>query len=244
LVIAFLFATYLLNNIFNTIPGWSEFGWLLPFRYYSESKPLVPGETFELLPWLVLIVLTALALVCAAQLFARRDLGSTFPLLSWRTGRAGRTDGTDLGAPRRTTSGGSSTLLGSVFGKSLRDLVGVTVVWSFGLSLYSAVVISTAEQIVEPLKEMARGGGIMGALFGEVASTEGFLAVALFINLPLFITIYSTVQVESWASEEEEGYLGMVLANPLPRWRVLAARYAATLVGLHGHGDRAVDLGG
>ena len=235
LVIAFLFATYLLNNILNTIPGWSAFGWLLPFRYYTESKPLVPGEIFEVLPWLALVLLATLAIVSAAQLFASRDLGSTFPLLTWRAGHAGGlrgTEGTEPGGRRRATSEGTSALLRSAFGKCLRDLIGVIVAWSFGLSLYSVVVISTAEQIVAPLREMAREGGIIGALFGEIASTEGFLAVGLFINLPLFITIYAIVQVENWASEEEGGYLGMLLANPLSRGRALVAHYAATFVGL------------
>jgi ABC-2 type transport system permease protein len=82
------------------------------------------------------------------------------------------------------------------------------------------------------MKEIARSGGLIGALLGEIASTEGFLAVALFINLPLFATIYSIVQIESWASEEEEGHLGMLLAMPVPREQVLIARYAATLLGL------------
>jgi ABC-2 type transport system permease protein len=228
-VVALLFATYLLNNIFNTMPGWSGFGWSTPFRYYTESKPLVPGETFEWLLWLVLVVLAALVMLCSALLFARRDLGSAFHLVSRP---AGGTGGADRTRSRRTASGGSSALLGSVLGKSLRDLLGVTIAWSLGVSLYAVVIVSTTEQIVEPLKQMARAGGMMGALFGEVASTEGFLAVALFINLPLFMTIYSIVQVESWASEEEEGYLGMLLATPQSRGRVLAARYAATFAGL------------
>jgi ABC-2 type transport system permease protein len=233
-VIALLFGTYLLNNIFNTIPSLGGFGWFMPFRYYSESKPLVPGETFEWVNWLVLVILTTLTIACATLLFTRRDLGAPFPLLSRRADRTARSGehGTGTEGTESTTHQSSPVLLSSVFGKSLRDLSGLTIAWSLGLSLYAVVIISTANQVLEPMIEIARSGGLIGALLGEIASTEGFLAVALFINLPLFATIYSIVQIESWASEEEEGHLGMLLAMPVPREQVLIARYAATLLGL------------
>jgi ABC-2 type transport system permease protein len=159
-------------------------------------------------------------MVVAAFLFARRDIGAPFPLLGAR--------GRDRAASRRD----SVALLGSIFGKGLRDVAGPTMAWSLALALYSSLVVFITNEIVGPMQQIVRNSGWLGALMGEIASNEGFLAVALFINLPVLLAIFSITQIDNWASSEEEGRLGILLSLPLPRRRVLLASYGVIFASL------------
>ena len=46
-------------------------------------------------------------------------------------------------------------------------LTGVIIAWSVGLSLYSAVVISTTDQILEPMSAELQQGGAIRQLVGH-----------------------------------------------------------------------------
>jgi len=216
-----LVATYLLNNIFEGIEGLKGLAWLMPWHYYSISKPLVPGRSFEVGGWLSLVLLSLLCLVLAAMMFVRRDLGAVFPLLR----RAGS---------QRTPSATSNTvLLGSVLGKSLRDLLVPSIAWGVGIGLYGTLAVSTTKQAMEPLRDVIRNaGGWIAIVMGNLSSNEAYLSLMLFTYLPVLLAIYAITQIESWASDEEEGRLEMLVSMPLPRWQVLVARYVAMTIGL------------
>src|SRR5207249_3528070 len=116
-------------------------------------------------------------------------------------------------------------LLGSVFGKALRDLSGQTLAWGLGIGLFSVVIVATTDAVIEPMRELARNAGWIGALIGNIASNEGYISISLFNYLPALLAVLAIVQIEVWASDEEEGRLGMEVAMPLPRWQTLLARY-------------------
>lgn len=215
---ALVFVTYTMNNIFEDLPGLNWLAWLMPFHYYTRSKPLVPGQEFNLLAWLALIAFAAIASALALAIFTRRDIGAAFAL-----------------SPRRQTairkaSRGSTAMLGSVFGKALRDLSGQTLAWGLGIGLFSVVIVATTQAVIGPMQELAKNSPLMGAFIGNIASNEGYLSISLFNYLPALLAVLAIVQVEAWTSDEEEGRLGMEIAMPVPRWQTLMVRYTAITV--------------
>jgi ABC-2 type transport system permease protein len=73
---------------------------------------------------------------------------------------------------------------------------------------------------------------VFTTLFGEMVNHEAYLSVGLFYYMPLLLMLFSLQQVWGWASDEEEGRLELLLSQPLPRRRVVLARFAVAALGL------------
>jgi ABC-2 type transport system permease protein len=217
---ALVMGTYLLNNIFESSASLETLSRLMPFHYYSVSKPLAPERVFDVGAWLLLIGFSAIALVLAALFFVRRDIGSIYELLHLRP------------SGRRAHGPLTLALLDSVLSRSLREILVPSLLWGLGLGLFGAVLLSTAEQALQPLRELARNTPILAAFMGDLTTNEAYLAIGLFTYLPLLLAVFSILQVEGWASDEEEGRLEVLLSTPVARPRVLVARLVSTAVGL------------
>lgn len=215
-----VFASFLMDNVLSNVSSLNWVAWLLPTHYYAVSKPLVPGRSMDWGAWAVLVFFAALCVALTGLIFSRRDIGHAFAPFR-REGRAQAT-------PRSS----SSTLLGSPFQKAVRDLIGPTIAWGIGLGMYGVIIMGTANEMLEPMRQMAQGMGWLARLLGDLTSTEAYLSVAMFTYLPVILTAYSIMQVEGWASDEEEGRLEVLAAMPLPRWQILFARYMAIAAGL------------
>ena len=214
-----LFATYVLDNVLSGIDSLKGVAWVLPFHYYSINKPLVPGRALEYGAWVALAVGTVVLLGAALWMFARRDVGAVFPLLP----------------ERQTASGGGSlALLGSIFGKTLRDLVGPTLGWGIGLGALAALLVAVANEAVAPMRDVVRNIPWLGAVFGSLATTEGYLSSYMDVILPLILAFFAVIQVANWAGDEESGRMELLVSEPLPRLRILLARYAAVVCSLVG----------
>ena len=213
----------LLNNVFEGNQDLKNLAWLFPFHYYSLSKPLVPGRGLDGGPWLALAAATVIVLALAAWLFAHRDLGAAFRL--WPDRRP---------AGVAPAGGGSLALLGSVFSKSIRDLLWPTLGWGLGLAFYAAVLVGTAESTLEPLRAALQNIPFAATLAGNLASNEAYLSTGLFLTLPLLLAFFGLTQVWGWANEEEEGRLELLTAQPVPRPHLLLARYGAATLSLVG----------
>ncbi len=210
-----LFGTFLLNNMLESLPSLQWLAWFLPFHYYTVSKPIVPGREMEWGAWLVLVALTVGLTLLAGKLFLRRDVGSTFHLFPSR-------------ARQVQAERGSTLLLGSVFGKSIRDLAWPTFFWALGLGLYAIMIVTSVNNALEPLREMVKNiGGVLATLIGNLSTPEAYVSVSVFTYLPVMIAVFAITQIEGWSSEEEEGRLEIPAAAPLPRWQLLTARYVA-----------------
>jgi ABC-2 type transport system permease protein len=208
-----------MDNVLTGIPSLKWLAWLSPFHYYSASKPLVPGRAFEWGAWLVLVVATVAITALAGVLFARRDSGSIFRLFRAR--------------PRKATYRESDhRLLGSPLAKNLRDLIWPTALWGIGLGLYAALVLATANQTLEPLRDVIQNAGWIALIVGNMATVEGYMSYSLFTFLPVMFTIYALLQVNAWAEDEEEGRMETLISEPLPRWRHLIPRYVAFALSL------------
>ena len=215
---AALIGTNILNNLLEGIEPLKNWAWLMPFHYYSLSKPLVPGRPFEWGAWLALAGATGVVLALGAWLFVHRDLGAAFRLWPARRGAA----------PAAT--GGAVLLLGSVFAKSGRDLLLPTLGWSLALSLYALIIISTADVALQPIRDVVQNLPWLAQLAGDMTSNEAYLSLGIFTQLPLLLAFFGLTQVWGWANDEEEGRLELLAAQPLPRLQILLARYlAATL---------------
>jgi ABC-2 type transport system permease protein len=216
-----LFATYLLNNIFSTTPGFEWLAWFAGgFHFYSISKPLIPGYGMEWGAWAALVAVTAIVIALAGVIFTRRDIGSVFRLFA----RAN--------APRKAAQSDRSLLLGSVFTKSIRDLLWPTIFWAVGIAAYAALIISTTNAALGPLRDLLKNMQWLGPLIGNLNSAEAYLSVGLFIYFPVLLVVFSITQLISWTEDEEEGRLELPVSEPLPRIHHLLARYLATLLGI------------
>jgi ABC-2 type transport system permease protein len=124
-------------------------------------------------------------------------------------------------------------MLRSVFFKMLHDLWRATLVWTllsgllagFYLSLYPS--IGSVEEMRGLLESMPPELRAMFAPEGADLSTPaGYLNIELFtFVLPLLVAaITLTIGGGATAGEEERGTLELLLANPIPRWRVVAEK--------------------
>ena len=216
---ALIFGTFLLNNVLEGVPTLKWLTWLLPFRYYAASKPLVPGREMEWGAWLVLVAMAGALLVLAGGCFIKRDIGSTFHLFPSR-------------ARAKVATGGSTSLLGTTFGKNIRDLLWPTFFWSLGLGIYALVIVSTIKETLGPMEEVVKNMGWLALIVGNIASPAGYLSFSIFTYLPALLAAFAITQVEGWSSEEEEGRVEVLATMPQPRWRLLAARYVAISLAL------------
>ncbi len=128
-------------------------------------------------------------------------------------------------------------MMQSIFTKTLYDLRWNILAFCLGLAtlaffvLYIYPSFSTAN---EGLFEGLTGPAASAILGSENPGTpEGFLNVQFFSFLPLFLAIFLIIAASAAiAGEENEKTLGVLMARPIPRWRVLTEKALAIAVGL------------
>lgn len=130
-------------------------------------------------------------------------------------------------------------MLGSVFLKTLRDRRRSLSWWSVGLLAFAATVVAfwpsiqasatDLQRLVENLPTALRAftGGEL-----DLTSPEGYLDGRLFSFLGPVLFLVFTIGFGSRtvAGEEQAGTLELLLATPLPRWRIVAEKFAAMVV--------------
>jgi ABC-2 type transport system permease protein len=221
-----LLGLYLLNSVAEIVGGLEWLTWLLPAHYSGLTKSLIPGRGVDPLGVEVLAAGAVVLLLGAGYMFVRRDVGGRYAL--WPEVRS------SAAAGERSGRLGSPALLGSVFGKSLRDQFGSMLGWGLGLAALGAVIVGTAEEALEPLFKTFASFPLFEQFMGDAVSVEAYLSLVLFLYLPVLVIVYALTQVWGWASDEEEGRLELLVAEPVPRWAALLGRYAASAVTLAG----------
>lgn len=107
--------------------------------------------------------------------------------------------------------------------KTLRDQRGVTIGMSVSMALIALGMIALFPQIAEEFGELELPP-IYDALFGEasIATPAGFLATEFFGWIPLLIIAVAVIAgTASIASEEANGTLELLLAEPITRRAIL-----------------------
>jgi ABC-2 type transport system permease protein len=130
-------------------------------------------------------------------------------------------------------------MLRNVLLKTLRDQRRAMLWWVIGLlavAAYLAVLypsIANTPSYNQMLQAWPKGivASVMGE-FPDYSTPEGYLnSTTYFMMVPLlFIAFAVGLGANAIAGEEEHGTLDLLLANPLPRWRVVLDKFAALVV--------------
>ena len=129
-------------------------------------------------------------------------------------------------------------MLRSVFTKTIWDQRRSLIWWAIGiilLALYTAglypyIATPAFDQYLSQLPEAVLA--LLGGSFG-LSTIEAYLHSYFFVMMgPLIFAIYAIAAGSgAIAGEEEKGTLDLLLANPVPRWRVVVEKFAAMFVG-------------
>jgi ABC-2 type transport system permease protein len=131
-------------------------------------------------------------------------------------------------------------MFAELFRKTLRDQRWALLGWACGLAfislflLYFYPFISRASEVLKVLDSLPP---FIKNLVGKnnfMATPEGFLNLQPFSILAplLFIVIAIGKGGDATAGEEERGTLDLLLSQPLPRWRLVLAKFAADAAAL------------
>lgn len=127
-------------------------------------------------------------------------------------------------------------MLRSVWLKTLRDARRAQIWWSvglIGLAVWVAALYPSYEQVAEDLRRFfEEAPAAMKVFFGgelDIATPEGFFNTELFsFMVPLLLIILAVSHGQrALAGEERRGTLDLLLANPLPRRRLVAEKFGA-----------------
>ncbi|MGA9533446.1 MAG: ABC transporter permease subunit [Anaerolineales bacterium] len=102
-----------------------------------------------------------------------------------------------------------------------------TLAWGAGLSLFGATYISLYPEVEAQLAELA-DLSVYQAMGFDMATFEGFIGSTVVLFVPVLLAIYViTTSTRTIAGEEEDGSLELLLASPLHRWQIVAAKALA-----------------
>ena len=123
---------------------------------------------------------------------------------------------------------------GSIFLKTLRDLKGQTLAWCFGLAGIAAInvllfpTVQSFPNLVAFLENMPPAFKAMIGDIQAMAQLEGFLRAKVFDAMPLLLSVFLISQgAAQIAGEIEHKSFDLLLARPVPRWRVVVAKFLA-----------------
>ena len=127
-----------------------------------------------------------------------------------------------------------------IFRETVRRSVASTFYWglAFAAMAFISVVILPGSEMLQTFAEymeslptvLLRATGV-GEDMAFLATPEGFISVAFFGKMLIFFVAYPLVAgMNISAGEEESGALEVLLSLPLPRWRIIAEKYAAYTV--------------
>lgn len=110
--------------------------------------------------------------------------------------------------------------------------VGLAAFAGYGLALYPTIRRSAAElnRLVENLPAPIRA---LSGEAGNFGTAQAYLNSQFFnLMLPLLLLVFAIgFGARTVAGEEQDGTLELLLASPLPRWRVVAEKFAALVLG-------------
>jgi len=236
------FFWYGIAQVFEPLQGWDR---VSPFHWYLHDHPALVGPTRGH-AWLALGTLGLLGVACLA--FTRRDLGTTVAILR----------STPRAHPDRPPK-----LLRGVFGRELW-LRRVTIVW-WMLAFYgmaAALIAFWPTLRKSPIDMEALLEAVPDELFAMFGISDpkimltpaGFLSSRLYASIgPILMIAFSIgAGTAAIAGEERRGTLGLLMAQPIPRGRVVRDKFLALafwtvllpfgLIGVLFVGNLAVDL--
>jgi ABC-2 type transport system permease protein len=102
--------------------------------------------------------------------------------------------------------------------------------WGFGLILFGATYISIFPGMFEQLQSL-KDLTIYKLVGMRLGSIEGYLASVILVYVPILLGIYCIIaSLSTLAGEEDNGTLELIVAMPLSRKQILAAKAFALVV--------------
>ncbi|MGH7869699.1 MAG: hypothetical protein ACREP9_19245, partial [Candidatus Dormibacteraceae bacterium] len=90
--------------------------------------------------------------------------------------------------------------------------------------------------LVKPILDLLQGTSgfavYVAALERHASLSQAIVGSFVFPIMQLVLAIYAVTVVAGWSKEDTEGRLEMILAAPIPRWRVMLERAVALLIGV------------
>jgi ABC-2 type transport system permease protein len=214
-----LIAAHLWANLGLVLESIEPLRPLSPLYLYGLSTPLADGEISAAGMGGMLAIAVAVS-AGAGRLFTLRDIGATTQLpVRITSSRAGGT--------------GSLRLLGGIFQRGVRGVLGQAAAWGVCLGAYAALIAAITPTVRGALADEEQVNDLIGHLDrGTLAADAGFLSIGLFTLLPALVALFAVTLASSWASDEREGRLEMELAAPLARSRLFVARAGAALAAI------------
>lgn len=205
---AVLTVALVLRVIADTASGLQWLRWSTPLGWAEELRSFTGTHAWVLL---LPIAATALLLVTAGTISARRDVGSG--LLSAR----------DSGPPRLR-------LLSSPTALAVREERGSFAGWLFGLGFFALIIglISTTVSSAGISNNLQREIQKLGAV--SITKPSGYIGLS-FLFFVLAVSLYCCSQIAAARHEEAEQRLETLFALPADRYRWLAGRLAIALGG-------------
>jgi ABC-2 type transport system permease protein len=219
---------YLLDGLGRTINSLSGLQRISPLYYYQLSKPLIPSYGTNGGALLVLVVLSALMMVLAVPLFARRDVGGTvFADVS-----AGATRLASSTAERSAHALADARRRRSVRAVWLQALArqrAATFWWVISLFIVTGFLVIIAKNIESQVAAQLFNNPTLAKLLNgqDLTTNAGFLAGILDVYLALVVSLFAGLLAYRWSSDLDQGKLELVLSTPEPRWRAMLERFAA-----------------
>jgi polyether ionophore transport system permease protein len=223
---AVMVVAWILDGTGRISPDLAWVGRLSPYHLFTLSKPLIASYGTNYGALIALVALAAIFGAVSIPLFARRDLGAS----AWpRRGTARRESGETVLARAM----GDISLRG-VGLRTLRSSTPALVWWLIGLAIFlvwmAGITKAIKDTLIDLLTNFPRFRDLLGG--SAFSSDAGIVSGILFAFLPILVAFFALTMASSWARDLETGRLEMVLATPVPRWRVYLEAWGATLAAL------------
>ena len=220
--------SFFLAGLLPLLDATDELVNVVPWHWFDSSRPLVNGVAWVdvglLAAGTVLLAAVALVGVRRRDLRARETSRSLLDTL--------RTHPMTQAFAERLAG---STRVSSIGAKAAADHQGLLLVVAGTMFGFMGAMLGPMYSAVE--EQMVRLGdsfpdellAVVGG--GDMSTPEGFYQTeTLGLMAPIaVITIAVAVAARAVAGEEHDSTMGLLLANPVPRWRVLAEKAAVML---------------
>ena len=214
---AVLLALYALDAVARVNPGLDGVAVISPFHLTDVTTAVVPGGRFDGGATLALYLIAAALIGLATAAFRERDL-----MGSLLRGRAT--------ASRVVRSPSDNPLLRLPVLRNLWQLRIGLIGWVVGTMVGAALIVSLAHGTGKMLASLSG----FNRYVQDAGTTSAATAVVSSIWLgiaALIVAAYAINQTSHWAADDAEGRLEAEIAQPWPRWAVVAERCATLTVG-------------
>ncbi len=208
---ALLVLMFLLDSIGRASIDRAPFTEISVFSLFNHSNAVAPGGAFDLTATILLFVVGAVAIVAASVAFVGRDIGVGLIRLQRRRAKE-----------VHEASPNPLLRIPVVRGLWIRRIGSLA--WTAGMAVTAAAVVLLVNITATFFASTPTLGPYLRGLPGDVHTV--LLALIWLSFAQALVAVYAITSVSRWSADDSSGVLEMQLAEPLPRWGVLAERAA------------------